>query len=410
MSYPITGIFGANASGKSALLDAILYMFSAIRFSATVWQDGKGVYRAPFALDGTAETSSSFYEIDFVFANHRFCYGFEVDRKGIAREWLKDIPTTRWRTLFHRDREQETFKFHSTVKSTSEVTDRELVLSRALLLKRGKSVLGAVARELVEAFDCVLVTDSYRAHRVAGIIEDLVENNMTFGDLQMLLEIADIGVEGITVEQSDVPEEVRRLLRILDRELGGSATPSDTLDEDTPGGGTGIDTDEKHREQVARRLMLTHRGSVKQCPPFRIEQESDGTIAWLALSVPVLEALRSGGLVIVDEIDASIHPHLLELVLGAFADPEINRKHAQLIFSTHESFVLSPMCEVKLQPEQVWFTDKAVDGATELTCLADFPRHPDANVARRYLAGRYGGTPRLAPSMLLALVDSSLDQ
>lgn len=147
---------------------------------------------------------------------------------------------------------------------------------------------------------------------------------------------------------------------------------------------------------------------MEDCPTFSIHDESDGTIAWLAIAVPALEALRGGGLVIVDEIDASLHPHLLDVLLGVFADPTVNTKQAQLIFTSHESYVLSPLSDVNLEPEQVWFTDKTYEGVTELTCLADFPRHPDANVAKRYLTGRYGGTPRLSPNTFAALVSREI--
>ena len=132
-------------------------------------------------------------------------------------------------------------------------------------------------------------------------------------------------------------------------------------------------------------------------------------MAWLATAVPALEVLRNGGLLLVDEVDASLHPHLLDLLIGMFSDEEVNTQGSQLIFTSHESYILSPLSEVELEPEQVWFTDKDFDGATQLTCLADFPRHPDANVAKRYLTGRYGGTPRLSPSLFAALATSSTD-
>ena len=164
--------------------------------------------------------------------------------------------------------------------------------------------------------------------------------------------------------------------------------------------------DDEQLAQVVRHLLFTHRGSVDECPQFSIEKESDGTIAWLEIAVPALDMLRCGGVLLVDELDASLHPHLVEILLQAFADPKINTKHAQLIFTTHDAYLLSPLCEVKMEAEQVWFTDKTYEGVTELTCLADFPKHPDANVARRYLTGRYGGTPRLSPSILGALIQT----
>ncbi|WP_160319802.1 AAA family ATPase [Curtobacterium sp. S6] len=173
---------------------------------------------------------------------------------------------------------------------------------------------------------------------------------------------------------------------------------------DTDDADLGQDLENDEFSQASRYLVFTHRGNGENSPEFSIEDESDGTIAWLATAVPALEALRGGTLLLVDEIDSSLHPHLLEVLLGAFADPTVNTRNAQLVFTSHESYVLSPLSEVALDPEQIWFTDKSYDGATEVACLADFPKHPDANVARRYLLGRYGGVPRLAPNTFAALV------
>lgn len=398
VSYPLAGIFGGNATGKSAVLDALLYFFTAIRLSATSWQASKAVQRAPFQLDGMALSSSSTYELDFVHEGRRHLYGFEVDAEGIRREWMRDVPNSRWRTLLERDREEGRLTFHAALRGKIEVTPRELVLSRALLM--GDTILHPIARELVSHFDAVLVKDSHRTARLSSIADSLAEKKITFSDLEALLQVADIGVVKVDIEETNIPEQVRRALRNLQRDLRDDQAEESDQDDS----GEGHDADQL--EQVIRHLVFTHRGTVKDCPAFSIDEESDGTIAWLATAVPALETLRRGGLLLVDEIDASLHPHLLEVLLGAFADLSVNTAHAQLIFTSHESYVLSPLSEVKLDPEQVWFTDKSYEGVTELTCLADFPRHPDANVSRRYLTGRYGGTPRLSPSSMAALVQS----
>ncbi len=397
-TYPIAAIFGGNATGKSSVLDALRYAYSAIRLSATTWQASKFVHRVPFRLDGTAKTSSSTYEIDFVHDDRRHVYGFEVDAEGIKREWMRDVPRSRWRTLLERDRDEDKVEFHPSL-GKFEVTPRELVLSRALVLADGP--LNAVARDLVSHFDAVLVKDSHREARLRDIADSLAETTITFADLEALLQAADIGVMKVDIEERNIPERIRRALFNLTRDLREEEPLSEGPDS------TAVDApDELELELVVRNLIFTHRGTIDECPSFSIQDESDGTIAWLATAVPALEALRGGGLLAVDEIDASMHPHLLEVLLGAFADPAINTKHAQLILTSHESYILSPLSEVKLSPEQVWFTDKSYEGVTELTCLADFPKHPDANIARRYLTGRYGGTPRLSPSLLAALVTS----
>ncbi|KGM14086.1 AAA family ATPase [Cellulomonas bogoriensis] len=406
VTYPIVGLFGPNATGKSAVMDALRYTFAAIELSATVWQASASMHRAPFALDGSARTSSSTYELDFVHEGRRHLYGFEVDHDGIKREWLRDVPGSRWRTLLSRDRETGALTFHQSLRGRTEVTGRELVLSRALLLR--DSPLHPLAQALVDGFDCVLVKDSHREARLKDIADSLADATISFADLEALLQVADIGVVKVSIEETNIPEKVRWALRRLTRELRKEVAGSD--DDTEPGNGDdGEDRgelDDDQLAQVVRHLVFTHRGTVEECPEFSIHDESDGTIAWLAVAVPALEALRSGGLLLVDEIDASLHPHLLEVLLGAFADPAVNTRQAQLVFTSHESYVLSPLSGVELEPEQVWLTDKTYEGVTELTSLADFPKHPDANVAKRYLTGRYGGTPRLSPSTLAALVAS----
>lgn len=402
VTYPIAGIFGGNATGKSAVLDALRYTFTAISLSATAWQAAKSMQRAPFLLDGTARTSSSTYELDFIHEGRRHLYGFEVDHDGVKREWLRDVPSSRWRTLLDRDRDMSRLTFHQSLRAKIEVTGRELVLSRALLLP--DSSLYPVAHGLTSSFDFVLVKDSHREARLSSIADSLAEGTITFTDLEALLQVADIGVAKVSIEETNIPERVRRAFRRFERDLREEDRPSDPATEDDDDSLSDLDDD--LLAQVVRHLVFTHRGTADECPEFSIQDESDGTIAWLAIAVPALEALRKGGLLLVDEIDASLHPHLLEVLLGAFADPLVNTRQAQLIFTSHESYVLSPLSEVKLEPEQVWLTDKTYEGVTELTCLADFPKHPDANVARRYLTGRYGGTPRLSPSTLAALVIS----
>lgn len=404
-AYPIVGIFGGNATGKSAVLDALLYTFTAINLSATAWQATKSMHRAPFLLDGTERTSSSMYELDFVHEGRRHLYGFEVDHEGIKYEWLRDVPNSRWRTLLDRDREAGTLTFHASLRGKIEITDRELALSRALLLR--DSPLHPIAQDLISSFDCVLVKDSHREARLSNIADSLAEGTITFPDLEALLEVADIGVIKVGLEETKVPENLLRAINRFRRELsqgnddlGDPPTEKPTDDDETN------NLNNEQLVQVVRHMVFTHRGAGDACPKFSILDESDGTIAWLAIAVPALEKLRQGGLILIDEIDASLHPHLLEVLLGTFADRLVNVRNAQVIFTSHESYILSPLSDVQLDPEQVWLTEKTSEGVTQLTCLADFPRHPDANVARRYLTGRYGGTPRLLPSRLAALVTS----
>ncbi|QSB05233.1 AAA family ATPase [Natronoglycomyces albus] len=402
--YPLAGIFGGNATGKSALLDALGYTFSAILNSSTTWQAAKSMRWEPFALDNSPAVETSTFELDFVYDGKRHLYGFEVDANGIAREWLRDVPNTRWRTVFERESDKGTLYLHPKFRSVGKVTRRELVMSRALLLEHPQ--LAPIANNLVESFDLVSVKDTHREHRLRSIADSLVDGTITFEDIETLLQVADIGVEKVSVQEEELPENVREALRVFigkfqdDIEVA-SEEGAEEEDAATPR----FELGDKVSDMVIRNLLFTHRGVGEDRPAFSFHDESNGTIAWLAVMVPALEVLRKGGLYCVDEIDSSLHPHLLDVLLSVFEDPDLNPKRAQLLFTSHDAYILSPLSDTDLEPEQVWFTDKSYDGATELSCLADFPRHRDANVAKRYLLGRYGGTPRLAPGSLAPLIE-----
>ncbi|WP_026923553.1 AAA family ATPase [Glycomyces arizonensis] len=395
--YTLAGIFGANASGKSAVLDAIAYAFDAIQSSATTWQGFPNLPRLPFLLDDRSKDEPSGYEIEFVHAERRYAYGFEVDAEGVRAEWLRDVPSKRWRTLLQRDREAGMLKTHPTLRAIGQVTNRELVLSRAVLLEHPQ--LAEIARGLVGRFDQMTVKPGHREQRLRSITEFLADGSIDFDDIVTLLQAADIGVEHVDIREDSYPSDFQDLLKDI-KALTRARADKDTQEKEDDPPPVRVAIGPEESDAVVRNLLFTHRGTGADRPPFMIGSESDGTVAWLALSVPAIEMLRCGGLYCVDEIDSSLHPHLIEALLRIFDDPALNTKGAQLVFISHDSYILSPLSEVRLEPEQVWFTDKSNEGATELSCLSDFPRHKDANVSKRYLIGRYGGTPRLAPSAI----------
>jgi hypothetical protein len=127
-----------------------------------------------------------------------------------------------------------------------------------------------------------------------------------------------------------------------------------------------------------------------------LQDESDGTRAWLELLLTVLAVLRAGDVLVVDEIDASLHPLLTTRLVGLFRDPETNPRGAQLIFSTHDASLLGTMLgEEVLARDQVWFVEKDAEGASSLYPLTDFKPRTGENTERRYLGGSYGAVPVL---------------
>ena len=397
-TYPVAAILGANASGKSAIVDALWYARSAIMASASGWLSQKKMPRDAFALDDSSMSASSEFAFDFVLDGVRHQYRFEIDDEGVVGESLFDLPGARRRRLLLRD-STGMVKLHPDLGSIGPVAKRELVLSRALQLGRGG--LEKIAGGLLGGVMVLPLGEDHRRSTAKNLAEILLspegagESSREY--VVSLLQMADIGIVDAGLDEETLPPEpleVQRHLNLAQQKLFGAGDLVKS-EEDFPG----------FLDDVVRNLWFEHQGDGSRPGRLSLERESAGTVAWLALAVPAVVTLQQGGVLVVDEIDSSLHPHLMEMLIGFFADEQKNPLGSQLICTTHDSYLISPQSSVKLKPEQIWLTEKGNDGASELYSLADFPRHKSANAAKRYLSGRYGGVPSLAPSFLGRVLD-----
>ena len=397
-TYPVAAILGANASGKSAIVDALWYARSAIMASASGWLSQKTMPRDAFALDDSSMSASSEFAFDFVLEGVRHQYRFEIDDEGVVGESLFDLPGARRRRLLLRD-STGTVKLHPDLGSIGPVAKRELVLSRALQLGWGE--LEKIADGLLGGIMVLPLGEDHRRSTAKNLAEILLspegagESSREY--VVSLLQMADIGIVDAGLDEEVLPPElleVKRHLNLVQQKLFSASDPVKS-EESFPG----------FLDDVVRNLWFEHQGDGSRPGRLSLERQSAGTVAWLALVIPAMVTLQQGGVLVVDEIDSSLHPHLVEMLIGFFADEQKNPHGAQLICTTHDSYLLSPQSSVKLEPEQIWLTEKGNDGASELYSLADFPRHKSANVAKRYLSGRYGGVPSLAPSFLGRVLD-----
>lgn len=139
-------------------------------------------------------------------------------------------------------------------------------------------------------------------------------------------------------------------------------------------------------------LRLIHRARDERLA-FEMRQDSAGTRAWFNVIGPIISVLRSGEIMLFDEIDASLHPKLSARLLELFQDPQTNPRGAQLIFTTHDTGLLN-----HLNRDEVWLTEKGDDGATTLTALAEYGGDKvrrSLNLEKAYLQGRFGAVPEL---------------
>lgn len=398
-TYPAAGIFGANASGKSTVVDALRYVVAAVRNSASEWLSRDDMPRAPFRLDPEHRDGPSRYELEFVLNGIRHTYGFEVDGRGVVREWLADRPTSKQRHMFKRERDQ--VSYGRGLRTVGLLASNELLLSRAIKLNH--EPLATVGRALLAGFDIVPFGEEWRRTRVHSIVEDLSAGRATPEAITAALRIADIGISEVRLIEKQLAPEVLARLTLLNKAFT-EVISSFGEEVDTEGKGADVapvSLSEPEVETVVKSLLFDH-GCEGE--PFTLREESDGTLAWLALAIPAINQLSRGGVFVVDEIDSSLHSHLAEVLIGFFQDPEVNTKGAQIVFTSHDTYLLSNLSGLGLEKGQVWFTEKERDGATELFSLADFTTHRDDNVAKRYLEGRYGAVPTLAPSLVHSLL------
>lgn len=374
---PAAGIFGLNASGKTAILEAIDDMRAVVSDSFRRAGSGSRIFRRPFLLDEESAQRPSRFEIELILNGVRWQYGFEIDYHRVLGEYAYHYPHGRQAKVFHRD------QTHTDLGHVlrSEGTALKRVLRDNVLLL---SVAGAFSTEALASlyawFETSLVfASSHNRSARTDLTVKLVESASTKGRLLSLLRYADLGITGVHRE-SPPPEEVERLRQAM-RLLRG-------IDEDS-------ESDEQF--SMADTIALAHSTALGEAkiPP---QDESLGTHVWLGLVGMLLAVLDEGRVMLADELDASLHPRLVQSVVELFQSKRTNPRCAQLIFNSHDTNILGDSDKRSVGRDQIWFTEKAMDGATSLYPLKDFgPRRDDA-IERRYLQGRYGAVPSLNPA------------
>ncbi|WP_101254757.1 AAA family ATPase [Streptomyces barkulensis] len=355
--YPLVGIFGANASGKSNVLAAMADMRSAVMNSYARWASYQGIPREAFALDPRSGAEPSFFEVDVVIDGVRWTYGFELGRERIEAEWVHSYPRGRRQEWMDRDASRpEVYRWPG-----NRVRDRNHLAQRtrpnALLLSTAGTDNHPQLSPLFHWFRRNLwqvgpETEHERDARQSFTARRLLEGQ---GErIRELLRVADLGITGAEAEWGKAGEEVSPTVRLLHRSASGESVP------------------------------------------FEWERESYGTRSWFALLGPMLLALDEGAVLLVDELDASLHPRFAAEVIRVFHDPDANPRGAQLVFTSHDATVLSsPSGERLLEPGQVWLTEKDDAGATELYPLSAVSPGEQEDLMRSYLAGVFGGVPSL---------------
>lgn len=382
---PAAGVFGANASGKSALL-RVIHDLRKLVLSSFRQADPVGpIDRTSFLLDDETRDAPTEFEIDFIVGGIRHRYGCEVDDDTVRQEWAVRLPHGREQLLFHRTGMDVTLGPATRAEGKPALP---LLRKNALFLSTAAATNHPVLLPLFAWFrrNLVLAEAESRHFRQALTVEALTDERLADAAIA-LLQAADLGVSGAHRQALDpeLQDRVRRAVAVL---FEGS---DHTAGED--------------RESLfSDSVHLIHRGSSGD-RQFRFEDESLGTLVWFGLVGTVLNALRDGTCLLADELDASLHPNLVRRFLELFQDPESNPNRAQLVFNSHDTTLLDGVGDYALGRDQIWFTEKGPDGATSLQPLTDFAPRKAEPIGDRYRAGRFGATPLVTHGEFVGAVE-----
>ena len=374
-------VYGANASGKTKLIEGLGFMRHFTLNSSKEGQIDEPIQVTPFSLSSETDKSPSFFEIIFIHDNEMYRYGFEVDNEKVHSEWLFHRPKTKEVELFYR--EYQDFDVHKTKFKVSDLIKNDRIRPNALLLSVAASWNDKMAKKIFDWFrSCNVISglreEGYEGYSMARI-QKSKENKSS---AVKLLKGADFGIENLNIKTLDfdnLPKEFPPALQEIIRRKRKEGNDIEFLS----------DVITYHKKYGSNNLF-------ESFVEFSMEHdESSGTKKYFALSGPVLETLKKGEILIVDELANKLHPNLTRKLVDIFNSKERNPNNAQIIFNTHDTALLSSGL---FRRDQIWFTEKDRYGASSLFSLGDFKTdtvRKDDNFEKNYIKGKYGAVPYL---------------
>lgn len=390
---PVIALYGANAAGKSNMLDALRFMLWQIETSFRNPRDMEALPTRPCKALGVKESEVSRYDCDVLIENVRHHYAFECTKTSFITERLYSYPNGSKTVLFERDFSRGDDKkiiFGSSIKGADKTLFDLASNRKALFLssagQTSHEVFKPVNVYFKEHFVSIqnLDTSVIEQSVIDGLAEPFVR-----GAVQDVLRQADFGISELEIEEAKIDEESRRVRKAIFKLLSEIVN-----DENFP---------EPEVKETEKKLYFVHKCGEAV---FRLDpsDESTGTIHLLKLLVPTIVSLQKGKTLIIDEVTTTLHTKLSEELIRLFTNHETNKARAQFIFTTHDTNLLS---QDTLRRDEIWFVQKSVDLTTSIFPLTDFRTRKSDNVENSYLLGRFGGVPAVGNLTRAVLANSS---
>jgi len=372
----VAAIYGANASGKSNVIEAfatmknlVLYSFRQNIFSTKNdieqhWFEEKNV---PTEFNVIFSTGGDIYQ-----------YGFSVLEGVILEEYLykrdQKVKKETFIELFSKNAETLSGELLSSIGTQNIL---ELIEEDTLLISVISKLKIPFAQNVFDWFKEVRIIDYGNPRKELGL-SHFTRGNVIGNPLLKLLE------------NEAEKKKLEKFIQAIDVGIDKLGIVQDVLNEDS--------LSERSTRELKRIVTYHKNPKTKELLMTPLESESSGTLKMLTLYVDLKTVLDSGGIIFVDELDAKLHPLLIRYIIIMFHDEKMNPNHAQLIFSTQEIFTLD---KDNFRRDEIWFADKNDEGVSELYSLVDYVDDEDkkvrndASYGKDYILGRYKSIPTL---------------
>lgn len=373
-------IYGANASGKSNLVEAMEFMRSFVIRSARETTSTGGIAANPFRLNPRTLQEPSHFEMTFLLEEVRYRYGFEATSERVTAEWLYRAPKKVESTLFERQVDEIKVgpSFREGRNLERHTRPNALFLSTVALLN------GAEALRIVRWFRELRILWEDRLLPFSLMTQRKLATPASKAEIEAFIKQLDLSIIGLSVETTEVEAPLSSRFATTD-------LPGDSLiSEQGPSAS---------RTLRRTRIKTTHKiyedtGEESGETAFDLRNdESAGTQKLFDFAGPLLDALQQGLVLVIDEFDARLHPTLTRELFKLFNNRMTNPRHAQLVFTCQDTNLLD---QSLLRRDQIWFIEKDSKGASSLYSLAEFRGvRNDLQLERSYIQGRFGAVPYL---------------
>ncbi len=362
----VSAIYGPNASGKSQVINAMSFMQQFVENGFTMYKPNEKINLSRFALSKKSLKAASKFEVIFTHKETLYQYGFTLDENQVLEEWLYKISANAdrqsWKTVLERKYNKKSKKYEykpASLKKTWKPRKNALSLSAAAYLEETEAlnvyewfvkywrILGR-HNEVYPSFTMKL----YRDEKHKSYVEKLVQK-------------ADLGIESFfetknpsnsLVFPENMPEEIKKTIL----------------------------------SQNEKTINFRHKSKEEIKTTFSIDEESAGTEIYFGLVGPLIDILNKGYILVVDELERSLHPHLVDEIIGLFHDKKTNKNGAQLIFTAHNTHFMKDM-----NRDQLWIAEKNEFGESNITSVLSYKPRAETSFDKNYNQGRYGGIPNI---------------